>query len=126
VNPYLSWEDLAPIWGRLASGRCFGTLQEFQQRWISLFRAVALRDAERISALATGLLGTQSDLGHEARDYLLLAAMAGHVAAGKRDSALEVWKTHGERSRSAGSAPFRLLRCHARASDCAREFQQAR
>jgi spermidine synthase len=126
INPYLSWDDLAPVWGRLASGRCYATLQEFQQAWIALFRAVATRDAARMGELATGLLGTQGDLGNEARDYLLLAAMSGLIASGQKDEALEVWKAHGERGRAAASAPFRLLRCHARASDCAREFQAAR
>jgi hypothetical protein len=126
VNPYLSWDDLAPLWARLGSARCVGTLNEFQQTWIALFRAVAARDAPRMGALASALLGTQDDLGNEARDYLLLAAMAGQIAAGKREAALEVWREHGERGRAAANAPFRLLRCHARAADCAREFQAAR
>ncbi len=126
VNPYLTWDDLAPLWARLESPRCFGTLNQTQQAWIALFRAVAARDAPRMSRLATALLGTQNDLGNEARDYLLLAAMAGHLGAGEREAALGVWQQHGERARAAGSAPFRLLRCHARATDCVREFQVAR
>jgi hypothetical protein len=87
---------------------------------------VAARDAERMALIGTALLGAQSDVGNEARDYLLLAAMAGHLASGNRDAALEVWQKHGERGRAAASAPFRLLRCHARLTDCAREFQAAR
>jgi len=126
VNPYLSWDDLAPLWGRLATGGCFGTLRPFQREWIALFRAVAARDAPRIGVLATDLLGMQDDLGNEARDYLLLAAMAGHLAAGQREAAMAVWQAHGDRGRGAASAPFRLLRCHARATDCARDFQAAR
>ena len=126
VNPYLAWDDLSPLWTGIISGRCFPTLREFQQRWIALFRSVAARDAGATGILATELLRTQNDLGNEARDYLLLAAMAGHLATGRRDAALEVWKTDGERGRAAASAPFRLLRCHARVSDCAREFQPAR
>jgi predicted membrane-bound spermidine synthase len=126
VNPYLAWQDLAPLWTRLASGRCYDMLTDFQRAWIALFRAVAARDAERMARIGTALLGAQSDLGNEARDYLLLAAMAGHLASGNRDAALEVWQKHGERGRAAASAPFRLLRCHARLTDCAREFQAAR
>jgi len=125
VNPYLSWDDLAPLWGRLAGGGCFGTLRPFQREWIALFRAVAARDAPRIGVLATDLLGMQDDLGNEARDYLLLAALAGHIAAGQREAAMAVWQAHGARGRGAASAPFRLLRCHARASDCARDFYAA-
>jgi spermidine synthase len=126
VNPYLSWDDLAPLWARLAAPRCFDTLKDFQQAWLALFRAVAARDGARMGALAGALLGTQSDLGNEARDYLLLAAMAGNLSEGNRDAALQTWKQHGERGRAAASAPFRLLRCHARADDCGREFQPAR
>ena len=35
---------------------------------------------------------------------------------------LEAWSKHGERARHGASVAFRLLRCHARAADCAREF----
>jgi spermidine synthase len=123
VNPYLSPDDLSALWTRVAQTPCAGTLQEFQRRWLALFRSVAMRDAPRMAVLATELLGNQGDLGNEARDYLLMAAMAGHVAAGKSDAALEVWKAHGERGRLLASAPFRLLRCHARTPECARDFQ---
>jgi spermidine synthase len=123
VNPYLSPDDLAPLWSRIAGPRCVGTLNDFQQAWIALLRAVAARDAARMATLASALLRTQSDLGREAHDYLVVAAMAGDIASGKREAALEVWKEYG---RGAANAPFRLLRCHARTSDCAREFQVAR
>ena len=126
VNPYLAWDDLAPLWARIAGGHCSTTLRPFQREWIALFRAVAARDASRMGVVATDLLGLQDDLGNEARDYLLLAAMAGHLAAGQREAALAVWQAHGERGRGAASAPFRLLRCHAGVNDCAREFQAAR
>jgi len=126
VNPYLSWDDLTPLWAKLTAARCFDTLKDFQQAWLLLFRAVAARDAARMGTFASALLGTQGDLGNEAGDYLLLAAMAGHLGTGNREAALQAWKHHGERGRSAATAPFRLLRCHARATDCAREFQPAR
>jgi hypothetical protein len=122
VNSYLAWEDLAPLWSRVQSGRCFGNLHDFQRRWIALFRAVAARDAARMAEHAGALLDTQTNLGAEAREYLLTAAMAGQLAAGNREAALSVWQAHGERARLTRSAAFRLLRCHARVADCAREF----
>jgi predicted membrane-bound spermidine synthase len=122
VNPFLTWEDLAPLWSRVQGTRCFPTLHAFQQRWIALFRAVAARDGARMAEHASALLGTQSDAGTEAREYLLAAAMAGSIAAGNREAALETWRAHGERARSAPAAVARLLRCHARVADCAREF----
>jgi predicted membrane-bound spermidine synthase len=122
VNPYLAWDDLAPLWSRVQAARCVSGLHDFQRRWLALFGAVAARDAPRMAEHASALLATQTDTGGEAREYLLMAAMAGHIAAGNRDAALKAWQAHGERARTGGSAAFRLLRCHARAADCAREF----
>ena len=67
-------------------------------------------------------VATQSEISAETREYLLMAAMAGHIAAGNRDAGLKAWQAHGERARSAATAAFRLLRCHARVADCARDF----
>ena len=122
VNPYLAWDDLAPLWSRVQAGRCFSGLYDFQHRWLALFRAVAARDAPRMAEHASVLLASQTDIGAEAREYLLAAAMAGHIAAGNREAALNAWQAHGERARTSASAAFRLLRCHARVADCAHEF----
>src|SRR5882724_3419139 len=51
TNPYLAPDDAAVVWTEIAAGRCFASLQEFQRRWIALFRAVALRDAARMGEL---------------------------------------------------------------------------
>ena len=89
-----------------------------------LFRAIAARDARRAADLATALLDSEPDAGIEAREYLLQAAMAADIATGRREAALKAWQAHGERSRKKGEAVFRLLRCHARADDCAADFAQ--
>jgi spermidine synthase len=122
ANPYLSRDDLSAMWSRIARTRCFATLHDFQRQWIGLMRAVAARDAPAVGAIASELLESQSEAGAEVRDYLLMAAMAGHIGAGRREAALEAWSRHGQRARSAASVAFRLLRCHARAAGCAREF----
>jgi predicted membrane-bound spermidine synthase len=114
LNPYLAPDDAAVVWTEIAAGRCFASLQEFQRRWIDLFRAVALRDAARMGELGASLLGTQTELRSEAREYLLMAAMAGSIAARKKPRALELWSEHAPQlSRVASSPAFRLLRCHA-------------
>jgi spermidine synthase len=114
MNPYLAPDDAAVVWTQIAAGRCFASLQEFQRRWIALFRAVALRDAARMGELGASLLGTQTELRSEAREYLLMAAMAGSIAARKKELALELWSEHAAQlSRVASSPAFRLLRCHA-------------
>jgi len=114
MNPYLAPDDAAAVWKEIAAGRCFASLQEFQRRWIALFGAVALRDAARMGELGASLLATQTELRSEAREYLLMAAMAGSIAARKKPRALELWSEHAAQlSRVASSPAFRLLRCHA-------------
>ncbi|TMH97491.1 MAG: hypothetical protein E6H43_18025, partial [Betaproteobacteria bacterium] len=114
MNPYLAPDDAAAVWKEIAAGRCFASLQEFQRRWIALFGAVALRDAARMGELGASLLATQTELRSEAREYLLMAAMAGSIAARKKARALELWSEHAAQlSRVASSPAFRLLRCHA-------------
>jgi predicted membrane-bound spermidine synthase len=127
LNPYLAPDDAAVVWTEIAAGRCFASLQEFQRRWIDLFRAVALRDAARMGELGASLLATQTELRSEAREYLLMAAMAGSIAARKKPRALELWSEHAPQlSRVASSPAFRLLRCHAEAAGdeaCAAAFR---
>jgi hypothetical protein len=111
------------VWQRILSGKCIGELQEFQRRWLALFRAVAARDASRMAQHASDLLRTQPELGAEAREYLVLAALAGHVASSNNAAALELWRTHKPKLRSPASPAFRLLRCHADATSCEAEFR---
>jgi spermidine synthase len=123
LNPYLAPDDLAPIWSRIASGWCFASLHEFQQRWIALFRAVAARDAARMAALGSQLLDTQTELGIDAREYLLMAAMTGYVARGEGRAALELWRKQRDQIRGAASPVFRLLRCRAERGSCPGDFR---
>jgi hypothetical protein len=58
----------------------------------------------------------------DAREYLLLAALTGHVARGENAKALELWKAYGAGSR-ASRPTFRLLRCHAERASCADAFR---
>jgi spermidine synthase len=121
LNPYLSFDDLAPVWARIMGSACYGALDEFQRRWLALFQAVGARNAARMAELATPLMATERPLVADAREYLLLAAMTGYVASGERANALELWKKYGEGARAARPA-FRLLRCHAERSSCASAF----
>jgi predicted membrane-bound spermidine synthase len=124
VNPYLPADEAEAIWARVAAAPCHGSLLEFQRRWIALFRAVAARDAARIAAHASHLLETQEELGSDAREYLLSAAMSGFIATGERQRALAAWDEHAGRIPQRLATPlFRLLRCHAeRGGACARAF----
>jgi predicted membrane-bound spermidine synthase len=118
LNPYLGPNDAAAVWERIASKWCYAELHEFQRRWLALFRAVALRDAARMAQHASRLLATQSALGAEPREYLVLAAMSAYVAMGEKAAALEVWNAQEKHLRGLARAAFRLLRCHADAARC--------
>lgn len=122
INPYLAADDAGAVWHQIVSKRCFAELHEFQRRWIALFRAVALRDAARMAEHGSQLLATQPAVGNDAREYLLLAAMSGHIAMGDKAAALKLWSTHEKHIRSAASPAFRMLRCHADPAGCAAAF----
>jgi hypothetical protein len=125
VNPFLAPAEAQAVWARFAAAPCFARLHDFQRRWIMLFAAVGLRDAAPSAMLASELLAGQAELSRDAREYLLMAGMAGHIAAGDRRRAKELWNTHEDQIRGAGKPVFRLLRCHADPGDeaaCAAAF----
>ncbi len=124
VNPYLPPAEAEAVWAKIAAAPCHDGLHEFQRRWIALFRAVGQRDSAQAGHLAEVLLATQTDLGPDNREYLLLAGMAGHLAAGAPARALTLWEHYAPRlSQAARVQPlFRLLRCRARPEDCAAAF----
>src|SRR5205085_8853405 len=124
INPYLAADDATAPWYRIARSPCFGDLHDFQARWIALFRAVGARDAARMAELGERLLSGERPLNSEAREYLLMSAMAGNIAQRNPGAALALWRAHEGRIRpsSAASPAFRLLRCHAGAG-CAADFR---
>lgn len=111
-EPYLAPLELQSFWARFSGAPCFATLREFQQHWILLFAAVGMHDPARSAELASGLLAGQKDLTRDAREYLLMAGMAGHIAAGNLQSAKDLWKKYANQIRGADKPVFRLLRCH--------------
>jgi spermidine synthase len=123
VNPYLTPDDAGAVWRAVASTQCFPTLPQFQRRWIELFAAVAARDTARMAGYARELLDTTPELGADAREYLVLAALSGSVAGGDRPAALELWRAQKAKLRAPAAPAFRLLRCHAEATSCAAEFR---
>jgi hypothetical protein len=124
TNPYLSPDDLSALWGRIVGSACYPYLQDYQRRWLALFQAVGARNARRMADIAASLLGEQQPLVGEAREYLVLAALAGYVASGQKPKALELWGSYSPSVRVTRPA-FRLLRCHADPdpAGCAKAFR---
>jgi spermidine synthase len=121
LNPHLSPPDAVAVWARIQASPCYPSLREGQRDWLTLLRAVAARDAQRMAELAEHIISTQGGLGNEPREYLVMAGMAGRIAAREPQKALALWNAEGARLRPASPA-FRLLRCHAERAGCAAAF----
>ena len=126
TNPFLPPEEAGAIWSRIREAPCHKDMHEFQRRWVALFAAVGARDAVQMAELASGLLANQTELTNDSREYLLMAGMAGYVAAGSPQHARTLWGYYSTQVRKNSSKPiFRLLRCHASAGsaeDCSDFF----
>jgi spermidine synthase len=123
VNPYLASDDASAVWYRMARAPCFGQLHEHQREWLALFRAVGARDARRMAEFAERLLSAERPFGSDAREYLVLAAMTGRVAAGQGGRAAAVWREQKDALGEAAARPtFRLLHCRGEPDRCAADF----
>jgi hypothetical protein len=124
TTPYLSPNDLNAVWPAFMVSRCYRSLNGLQRRWLTLFRAVAARDAPAMAAIGEELLATQRELSNEAREYLLLAALTGHVAGGEPARAATLWEAQKKQIRNSGAPPFRLLLCHADRARCIAHYAE--
>ncbi len=123
LNPFLPAPEAQGVWARFAQAPCFASLHDFQRSWISLFAAVAAREPARSAELAGRLLESQPDLSADAREYLVTAAMTGHLASGARERARAVWDRHAKQQIRHLERPlFRLLYCHADPGGCRETF----
>jgi hypothetical protein len=125
VNGALPAAAASTLWSRIAGAACVRSLHEFQRRWIALFQAVGARDARAMASLAAALLERSTNLGADAREYLLMAGMSGALAARRPDQAMDLWNAQAPLLREAVAQPvFRLLRCHAqRGAQCVAAFR---
>jgi hypothetical protein len=78
-----------------------------------------------MASLAAALLEGTTNLGADAREYLLMAGMSGALAAGRPEQAMALWTAQAPHLGEAVAQPvFRLLRCHAqRGAGCVAAFR---
>ncbi len=69
-------------------------------------------------------MSTPEELNRDTREYLIVAGMAGLIAAGQPNEARALWLKHESALRNAGKPLLRLLRCHAERDEsaCAAAF----
>ena len=71
------------------------------------------RDGRRMAELAGASLADKTEMGRDAREYLVIAGMAGNIAAGRMREAKKLWDEQETELRNAPAPLLRLLRCHA-------------
>jgi hypothetical protein len=86
--PFLSREELRRVWDKLKVSPCAARLGESQRTWLALFAAVSERDAGNMVRLAESLL--KQDAAR--KDYLLGAAVTGHLALDEHEKAVALWQ----------------------------------
>jgi len=131
LNPVLPPEQAGLVWKRIMNTSCFAGLAQYQQQWVDMFRAVALRDAIRMAEIGGQMLASSTEINAESREYLWMAGLTGYLAAGDKAGAKRLWDLHAEKmAKSVPKVVFRLLRCHAetgepaaRAAACAAAFR---
>ena len=82
--------------GAIANSDCILQKDKEMLMWMDLYRAVAQRDAERMSAAAHRMLADEQSTPLKIKDYVLAAAMLGDIVAGRPESAIEAWSSHEE------------------------------
>lgn len=94
--PFLdSGQGLALI-EAVAGADCAAQKEEQTLLWLDLYRAVARRDANGMSAASRRLLSEDANTPAILHDYLVTAATLGDIVAGRTDRAREIWDRYAE------------------------------
>ena len=124
VNPYLPPEEAAAVWTRFQSSACYGTLREFQRRWIDLLRRWA-RATRRAWRRCRANCSRRRRSAARRANTSSSPAWRATCAAGQPGEARALWLRHESGLRNRDRPLLRLLRCHAEAGDlraCAAAF----
>jgi len=92
---FLSAQELNKIWVKIESSPCFKSLPPHALETFRLVKAVSNRDGRAMVDIATRILKANkkiSDIPYP--DYILGAALLGHLATGNPDAAVALWKQY--------------------------------
>jgi spermidine synthase len=110
VNVAVEPAEADAIWSRFETAPCFRRLQDEDQAWVRLFRAVGNRDAAAMAGQADALLATAAELTPSQRVFLLRASLAGNILTGGLDRAQAAWDGNAEAAARVGiDLDLRLL-----------------
>lgn len=94
--PFLNPDQGSRLIEVVANTDCAAQKDEQTSTWLTLYRAVARRDAMAMAATARRLLSAQGDRPRIMQDYLLVAATLGNLVSGRVDQARAVWNRYSE------------------------------
>ena len=94
--PFLESTRALDLVERIHASACVTPREADAEMWADLYRAVALRDGNAMSASSRRLLGRDEGLSESRRAYLVAAAMLGDIAGGRALDAHETWQGYGE------------------------------
>jgi len=106
--PYLTPEELEPIWDRVRAGACYRAASAGPRAWVDLSAAIARRDAPQIARLATALLGSADTASQDDIGYLTTLAAAADVRTGERAAASALLQAQRPRLQQGGKYEFAL------------------
>jgi spermidine synthase len=95
VNPYLSPDELEPLWSAVVNAPVFAAADAATRDWLALHQAIARRDGQAMTSLATRILERGPAATPAQRRYLALAGLGGALATGRADPAREFWQRFG-------------------------------
>jgi hypothetical protein len=96
--PFLDADQGVSLVDAIANTECAAHNEMQTLLWLDLYRSVARRNAEMMSAAARRLLADDAGTPLIFHDYLVAAAMLGDIAAGRPEDALTAWGRYSERA----------------------------
>ncbi len=94
MAPYLRPQELEPVWNKLESGPCAGSLTGQEKNWIALFKAICRRDAGAMVSGARAILESGQRMPPEVVRFVVASGMLGSLTLGDRQSAFLLWNAY--------------------------------
>jgi spermidine synthase len=85
MSPHLPPREALRVWAWLDQSKCGKALLPAERKWMLLFGAVAMRDAQEMAATGTALLEQRKNQRGDATEYAYLAALTGVTCQGETD-----------------------------------------
>ena len=103
--PFLNPDDGISLVNMVAEANCAASEDSQTVLWLNLYRAVAHRDANGMSAAARRLLENKVETPIAVRSYVVAAAMLGDLTAGEPGHARDIWSRYSSKAFPNDSGP---------------------